>query len=515
MEEKHKKKFVCKFCNKRYQCGKALGGHIRTHMNHQNSAEKEEVEAHADLVKFPSLDGGKNSKRDSGPKTAGWNFNYSLRENPKRTSRFVDSGTGSLQERVCRECGKCFQSLKALCGHMACHSEKEKLISKFEEQSKTSENQKPEMDTQSVTDTSAPRKLRRSKRMRYKTLDTYPSIYTLANGSSSVSEIEQEQEEAAMCLMMFSRDSVCRDGLNSMAESSNNNSVVLEAKSSSIDLKITVKNVGNYVSDMNDFVKLKKRSDELKTSDISLSDNSDSGYFRNEPKKAESDVSIYGSVASGEFKNPKELIRNEGYGQVRRAFVKSNSSMKSKNDPQSPEFMKGSHKKMKNVYSNIETCKNTQKRSKHECVNSNMCFHSRRAMGPRRASHTQISGCRESVHDSGENNIETDSLPVLKPYSKTVESCGVKTSINRTMPNHSKKRLGTKNSKGHECPICFRVFRSGQALGGHKRSHFFGGSEEGTIVLKQEVPEFHSLIDLNLPAPVEEEANGTAEFMPW
>lgn len=311
MEEKHKKKFVCKFCNKRYQCGKALGGHIRTHMNHQNSAEKEEVEAHADLVKFPSLDGGKNSKRDSGPKTAGWNFNYSLRENPKRTSRFVDSGTGSLQERVCRECGKCFQSLKALCGHMACHSEKEKLISKFEEQSKTSGNQKPEMDTQSVTDTSAPRKLRRSKRMRYKTLDTYPSIYTLANGSSSVSEIEQEQEEAAMCLMMFSRDSVCRDGLNSMAESSNNNSVVLEAKSSSIDLKITVKNVGNYVSDMNDFVKLKKRSDELKTSDISLSDNSDSGYFRNEPRKAESDVSIYGSVASGEFKNPKV---ESGYG---------------------------------------------------------------------------------------------------------------------------------------------------------------------------------------------------------
>ncbi|XP_041013578.1 uncharacterized protein LOC121256755 [Juglans microcarpa x Juglans regia] len=537
MEEKHKKKFVCKFCNKRYPCGKALGGHIRTHMN-QNSAEKEQVvEAHADLVKFPSLDGGKNSKRDSGPETAGWNSSYGLRENPKRTWRFVDSGTGSLQERVCRECGKCFQSLKALCGHMACHSEKEKLISKFEDHSGTSENQKPEMDTQSVTDTSAPRKLRRSKRMRYKTLDTYPSVYSLANGSSSVSEIEQEQEEAAMCLMMFSRDSVCRGGLNSVAESSNNNSVVLEAKSSSIDLKITVKNVGNYVN-------LKRQSDELKTSDISLSDNSDSGYFRNGPKKAEPDVSVDGSIASGEFKKPKvesgygtggfnaelgkssnrfkfvtsefgkELIRNEGYGQVGRAFVKCNSRMKSKNDSHSPEFLEGSHKKMKNVCSNIETCKNTQKRSKHECVNRKMCFHSRRAMGPHRASHTQISGCRESVHDRGENNIETDSLPVPKPYSKTVESCGAKTSINRTMPGHSEKRLGTKKSKGHECPICFRVFRSGQALGGHKRSHFFGGSEEGTIVLKQEVPEFHGLIDLNLPAPVEEEANGPAEFMP-
>lgn len=379
--------------------------------------------------------------------------------------------------------------------------------------------------------------------MRCKTLDAYPSVYTMANGSSSVSEIEQE--DAAMCLMMFSRDSVCRGGLNSVAESSNNNSVVLEAKSSSIDLKITEKNVGNYVSDMNEFVKLKKRSDDLKTSDISLSDNSDSGYFRNGPKKAESDVSVDGSIASGEFKKPKvesqhvtggfnaelgkslnrfksvtsefgkELIRNEGYGQMGRAFVKCDSRKKSKNDSYSPEIMEGSHRKIKNVSSNIESCKNTQKKTKRECMNSNVCFHSRRDLGPHRAIHTQINGCRESVHDSGENSIDTDSLPAPKHHSKTVESCGAKTSVNRSMPGHSEKRLGTKKSKGHECPICFRVFRSGQALGGHKRSHFFGGSEEGTIVLKQEDPEFHGVIDLNLPAPIEEEANGPAEFMPW
>ena len=43
MEEKQKKKFVCKFCNKRFPCGKSLGGHIRTHLNKKPTLEKEEI----------------------------------------------------------------------------------------------------------------------------------------------------------------------------------------------------------------------------------------------------------------------------------------------------------------------------------------------------------------------------------------------------------------------------------------------------------------------------------------
>ena len=40
------------------------------------------------------------------------------------------------------------------------------------------------------------------------------------------------------------------------------------------------------------------------------------------------------------------------------------------------------------------------------------------------------------------------------------------------------------------------------------------GSEERTIVIKQALPEFPGLINLNLPAAIEEEANGYAEIMP-
>lgn len=540
-EEQIKKKFVCKFCNKRYPCGKALGGHIRTHMNH-NSAEVDEEEVEVDVnannvVKFQSLNGGKRSKRDSGSEAAaGLDSGYVLRENPKKTWRFVNSGTPTLlQERVCKECGKGFQSLKALCGHMACHSDKEKLISKFDDNSL--------MDSQSDTEALSPRQLRRSKRMRYKPVDAaYPSGYTLANGSSSVSEIEQGQEEVAMCLMMLSRDSGRRNGLNSVAESSDNNSVVLEAKSSSIDVKFTMKNGRDYVSNINEFVKLNKQIDmEWKaTAEISLSDNSDSGYFRNGPKKAESDVSVDGSYRSDGFKKPKveygsgiggfdgelgkssnfelgkELITDEGYGPVGRALMEEcDLRMKGKNDSYSPEFLEGSSKKIKNESSKVKGSKNAQKKSKYECLDCNISFQSHRALGGHRASHTKSNSYCEAIYESGENSTGIGSIAVPKPHSKKVESYNAKTSISQSISGHSEKRLGPRKIKGHECPICFRVFRSGQALGGHKRSHFIGGAEERTLVIKQELPEFHGLIDLNLPAPIEEEANGDAQFLPW
>ncbi|KAG0488614.1 hypothetical protein HPP92_007199 [Vanilla planifolia] len=70
----------------------------------------------------------------------------------------------------------------------------------------------------------------------------------------------------------------------------------------------------------------------------------------------------------------------------------------------------------------------------------------------------------------------------------------------------------------HECPFCFRVFSSGQALGGHKRSHF---SSTAPITTTPPVPSSttaspvssklnKSLFDLNLPAPLDNEADLSA-----
>lgn len=56
------------------------------------------------------------------------------------------------------------------------------------------------------------------------------------------------------------------------------------------------------------------------------------------------------------------------------------------------------------------------------------------------------------------------------------------------------------NRRIFKCPFCLKLFGSGQALGGHKRSHLLS-SGNGSVSLKVEI----SLIDLNLPAPLEED----------
>ncbi|AAC24367.1 Zinc finger protein ZAT1 [Arabidopsis thaliana] len=70
-----------------------------------------------------------------------------------------------------------------------------------------------------------------------------------------------------------------------------------------------------------------------------------------------------------------------------------------------------------------------------------------------------------------------------------------------------KKKKKKSTSSHHECPICAKVFTSGQALGGHKRSHASANNEftrrSGIII---------SLIDLNLPAPSEEEEMASSVF---
>ncbi|RAL48977.1 hypothetical protein DM860_001297 [Cuscuta australis] len=75
----------------------------------------------------------------------------------------------------------------------------------------------------------------------------------------------------------------------------------------------------------------------------------------------------------------------------------------------------------------------------------------------------------------------------------------------------------------HECPLCGRVFSSGQALGGHKRSYFSGGgildisasatsSSTAMDVAEedQRVPRTSAgifIVDLNLPAPHDDDVS--------
>ncbi|XP_028761964.1 uncharacterized protein LOC114720485 [Neltuma alba] len=523
MEER---KFVCKYCNKKYPCGKSLGGHIRTHMTNEHSShQSKEVKTNADdsVAKF---DGGRKRKRDFGSEEASSEIPiYGLRENPKNTTKLLHPNSAIQKERFCKECGKGFLSLKALCGHMACHSEKDKgTKNKFENNSGFSGKQKMVMmDSQSDTETSAPSYPRRSRRTRFKTVNTdtngHASSVPLTNGSSSVSEVEQEQEEVAKCLMLLSRDSGHRGRFALPTESSDNNSVVVEVKSPSVDTRIKLKNGKKSVmSNGVEMVEEKKKavlykSMKVKSAEIVDSDNSDSGYFRNGPKKLDLDVPIDKHLRSREFKTPKvedrssfEFDRKHDSEYGKKMLIKNRERTRS-TEPRRLILEDLDYDTTDGL--SREEFINWRKRPSYSSIFQNNSigvssketpngFQNEGAWKQESLNSEKIiSGSYDSAYDdSDESSTDTDACPAPISHSSKV--------INGKKISKSKKKLKPKKSREHRCPICYKIFKSGQALGGHKRSHFVGGSEENTLVIKQDSPVVPCLIDLNLPAPVDE-----------
>ncbi|KAK5819084.1 zinc finger protein ZAT9-like [Gossypium arboreum] len=117
---------------------------------------------------------------------------------------------------------------------------------------------------------------------------------------------------------------------------------------------------------------------------------------------------------------------------------------------------------------------NRATRGKYKCETCNKVFKSYQALGGHRASHKKM----KAYSPPATHNTE------LEP-----ENVG-------TGPS------SMTDKKIHECPVCFRVFSSGQALGGHKRSHVVATTETPVRSSKKLGDSF---IDLNLPAPMDDD----------
>ncbi|GER43793.1 zinc finger family protein [Striga asiatica] len=474
----YESRFICKLCQKKFPCGKSLGGHMRSHVV-ANSSESDEI-FEKKIQSFVDFDHQTTSKDSKIAELInGQQSSYVLRENPKKTWRAADTSRIPLpQDKICKQCGKGFQSMKALCGHMACHSEKDK--NSKDDSSWTSENQKAVLDSCSDTEEGEERRIRTrscSKSKRYKKFVEKSHFFALSNnnynnvnGSSSISEIDgQDHEEVAMCLMLLSRDLGNNTNNNnySVVESSDNNSVVLETKSSSIEMRKieNEKKIANNDSD-----------DKLKGKILEDDFNSDSGYFLDECAKSESDLSV-------DWLKKKSLKKNE-------LLQKSSKGDEDYYDDDDRDV-----ESRKRKY--LASQKNPDcKKSKYECYNCKKAFKSYQALGGHRPCHKRTNAFFENRYESGENSPDESA-----DYSKKKSSA-------------AKKTKGTTiKGKDHVCPFCDRVFKNGQALGGHKRSHFIiTGSVENVNVNENssravKADEPRGLLDLNLPAPEDDGDN--------
>ncbi|KAF3662787.1 putative inactive purple acid phosphatase 2-like [Capsicum annuum] len=551
MEEDQDLKFVCKLCNKKYPCGKSLGGHMRSHVLNNSDEFEEKLES------WSARENSHQSKFD-----LGGNSGYGLRENPKKTWRAVDSTSANLlpQEKVCQQCGKVFQSLKALCGHMACHSEK--LVVDSHSDTETDDDDEEEEEEEEEEDAKLRNRLssktKRYKRIVVKSSNNYSlvnnnsSVNVNCNGSSSVSEIdENDQEEVAKCLMMLSRDSANWNGVNSVVESSDNNSVVLETKSSSTDMRLGRKDRLKCVYNQDETPGTKKREErKVKLSgnlggEAEYESSDDSGYFLDENTIVESDISVDGFHRNGNSKwsttrmsnavwcDESRIDKGKGLNRTKKYPIESRKDLnddcgfddypiaaymdkceprkRTKDSSYHPELGNKSFKKIKLGPKSPEGCKNVEKK-KYECLNCKKSFNSFQALGGHRPCHKKANAYLESLNGTGESSLDADCDDKHRETSSSKKTA----SAAKDLSYSPEKKIKLKKSKGHECPFCDRVFKSGQALGGHKRSHFIVGTEQNmnrSSAVKKEVDD---LLDLNLPAPVDDEDDDEhAHLVSW
>ncbi|PWA76122.1 zinc finger, C2H2-like protein [Artemisia annua] len=160
---------------------------------------------------------------------------------------------------------------------------------------------------------------------------------------------------------------------------------------------------------------------------------------------------------------------------------------------------------------------------KFACVTCNKSFHSYQALGGHKASHNKLKG-DFNLKTQNENKIEHK--PMLD-YDQTVNGYDSKTSNGYQESTSFNLEVGFLKKKKvvsgvHECPICFKIFSSGQALGGHKRAHLVSeaklNQENNMNVIHKpdgRVCETRGFLDLNMLPEEEEEmnmSNSTTEY---
>ncbi|XP_028756901.1 zinc finger protein ZAT5 [Neltuma alba] len=139
----------------------------------------------------------------------------------------------------------------------------------------------------------------------------------------------------------------------------------------------------------------------------------------------------------------------------------------------------------------------------YECKTCNRSFPSFQALGGHRASHKKPKMTLEDKKPPPQpqliNSYEIEEGPI-----KSVPQ------ISLQLGSNMNGVLSINKAKIHECSICGSEFTSGQALGGHMRRHR-ASTAVGAPQAVEEKPKV-LVLDLNLPAPEEDQRDSKFEF---
>ncbi|GMJ16243.1 hypothetical protein HRI_005293500 [Hibiscus trionum] len=396
---------------------------------------------------------------------------YGLRDNPKKSWKSLGSNgdddnatSSSTLELQCKVCGKRFESMKALFGHMRHHSAKQRKEVNCQECGRKFKSLKALTAHMTA-------KGKRSKRLRYNNIGP--------NESSALVQIDQDIEDAALCLIMLSRGVNNWTQFNCFWESCDNKPILHSPFGS-----------------MNVF--REKNISECKESGFEFCETEIKGRFSGETM----------NLGCIEVEPGQDLM--QGLELTGLGSTKSSSSKDAMFDACDSEPGGDALNKLIITLLNSEKSDDSKNKNKYKCRICSKTFKSHQALGGHQTLHRKSNTCAvEPVED----RQQTSSFPEIESSCKLVMVEYAENSVDREMNEVTSYETGVY--KRRKCLMCLKVFGSGQALGGHKRSHMSKdpGTSDKQPAEQLDLSNISSdIIDLNLPVLHNEEANGDTGF---
>jgi len=389
---------------------------------------------------------------------------YELRKDPKKTPKAVTNDSSwndfVVLDKICKECGKGFQSWKALFGHMKCHSDKV---------SKTHVSSQDYWIKQRDSANLGMKTKKSRSRNGASSSDSMNANHASTSVVSDIDDDDVEEAEIAMCLIMLSQD-------------------VGKWGEKIIENGCKVKKITASESGFHGFKETAMTRDEF-----------DDQFKRN----------FECSTCNKSFHSYQAL------GGHKASHKKLKGCLDSKTDDN--DMIKSEpvldHEHMINGYCG-KTSANHQSSSSFNLGDS---LKNTMVVG---VSHKKLKRCFESKTD---DNEKIKSKPVLD-HDHVINGYCVKTS--NIHQSSSSFNLGDslKNTMvvgAHVCSICLRIFSSGQALGGHKRTHLVAEAKlnrqnaSSITKINQPVHEIRGSFDLNMPPDDLVEEEQEIGYNPW